>query len=135
MRSSPNHQAANSRPTKEKLWLSEANKARNAYWTGGSIEDDHIPFMQRGVEVLHIIPTPFPWVWHRPEDNGEHLDIPTVKDWATLVTAFTAEWMNLEGFMPTSGKQNPLLVPRSSEAYLEENDWESGTYVMDHDDL
>lgn len=30
----------------------------------GHIEDDHIPFLQRGVSILHIIPTPFPKVWH-----------------------------------------------------------------------
>jgi hypothetical protein len=30
----------------------------------GGIEDDHLPFLHRGVTVLHIIPTPFPQVWH-----------------------------------------------------------------------
>ncbi|CAI2184186.1 3923_t:CDS:2 [Funneliformis geosporum] len=29
------------------------------------IEDDHIPFLMRGVPVLHIIPSPFPIVWHQ----------------------------------------------------------------------
>jgi len=29
------------------------------------IEDDHIPFLKRGVPVLHIIPAPFPTVWHK----------------------------------------------------------------------
>jgi glutaminyl-peptide cyclotransferase len=66
------------------------------------ILDDHVPFMDRGVEVLHIIPSPFPRVWHKLDDDGEHLDIETVEDWTTLVTAFVAEWMELEGFMPTS---------------------------------
>ena len=30
----------------------------------GHVEDDHVPFLGRGVDVLHIIPSPFPRVWH-----------------------------------------------------------------------
>jgi glutaminyl-peptide cyclotransferase len=30
----------------------------------GHIEDDHLPFIQRGVSVLHVISSPFPRVWH-----------------------------------------------------------------------
>lgn len=30
----------------------------------GYIGDDHVPFMQRGVSVLHVISSPFPRVWH-----------------------------------------------------------------------
>ena len=62
------------------------------------VEDDHVPFMVRGVEVLHLIPIPFPKVWHEMEDDGEHLDLDTCGDWAVLITAFMAEWMELEGF-------------------------------------
>ncbi|EMC94721.1 hypothetical protein BAUCODRAFT_44395, partial [Baudoinia panamericana UAMH 10762] len=78
-------------------FLPESEKSDMDRWIGGLIGDDHVPFMARGVEVLHIIPTPFPWVWHRMEDDGEHLDIPTVLDWAMITTAFAAEWMDLEG--------------------------------------
>ncbi|TKA75735.1 hypothetical protein B0A55_05923 [Friedmanniomyces simplex] len=66
---------------------------------GGYIEDDHIPFMARGVEILHFIPSPFPHVWHTMEDDGEHLDIATVRDWAVITAGFAAEWMDLEGFL------------------------------------
>lgn len=31
----------------------------------GSIEDDHIPFLKRGISVLHVIANPFPTVWHK----------------------------------------------------------------------
>ncbi len=78
-------------------FLPEAEKADNE-WSGVKMEDDHIPFMERGVEILHIIPYPFPRAWHNLDDDGEHLDLDTVKDWATLTTAFVAEWMDLEGF-------------------------------------
>jgi glutaminyl-peptide cyclotransferase len=30
----------------------------------GVIEDDHIPFLHRGVNILHLIPRLFPRVWH-----------------------------------------------------------------------
>ena len=86
-------------------WFPEYKK-KNDYWMGGLIGDDHEPFMARGVEVLHIIPHPFPDdVWHKIEDDGEHLDIPTCKDWAVLMTAFAAEWMDLEGFFDAPKKE------------------------------
>ncbi|KAF1982499.1 hypothetical protein K402DRAFT_397410 [Aulographum hederae CBS 113979] len=84
----------------EAQFLPESDKD-NGRFLGGMVEDDHIPFMARGVEILHIIPTPFPRVWHTMADDGEHLDIPTVEDWAMLVTAFASEWMDLEGFLGT----------------------------------
>lgn len=30
----------------------------------GYIEDDHLPFLQRGISILHVIAAPFPSVWH-----------------------------------------------------------------------
>jgi len=76
------------------------NSDDKLFHAGWGVQDDHIPFMARGVEILHIIPTPFPWVWHKSEDDGEHLDLPTVEDWAKIVTAFVGEWMDLEGYFP-----------------------------------
>lgn len=31
---------------------------------GNAIGDDHVPFLTRGVNILHMIPYPFPDVWH-----------------------------------------------------------------------
>lgn len=31
---------------------------------GEAIGDDHVPFLTRGVNILHMIPYPFPSVWH-----------------------------------------------------------------------
>jgi glutaminyl-peptide cyclotransferase len=61
--------------------------------------------LQRGVEVLHLIPTPFPGVWHTMNDDGEHLDMPTVEDWARMIIAFAGEWMDLEGYFPKANKE------------------------------
>jgi len=85
-------------------FLIDANKNADR-WTGGMVLDDHVPFMDRGVEVLHIIPTPFPRVWHEMDDDGEHLDMDTVNDWSKLVTAFIAEWMDLDGFLEATVKR------------------------------
>ncbi|PKK46096.1 hypothetical protein CI102_10258 [Trichoderma harzianum] len=80
-------------------FLPDAQKRADQFGYGG-IEDDHIPFLRRGVDILHLIPTPFPDVWHTMADDGEHLDMPTVSDWTKLVLAFTAEWMDLSGHFP-----------------------------------
>ncbi|KAG9233627.1 glutaminyl-peptide cyclotransferas-like protein [Amylocarpus encephaloides] len=82
-------------------FLPEHDKDPDTFRMRFGIQDDHIPFMARGVEILHIIPTPFPEVWHNHRgvpDDGEHLDMPTVDDWAKILTAFVAEWMDLEGY-------------------------------------
>ena len=80
-------------------FLSEPDKKDTDQWMGGYIGDDHEPFYDRGVEVLHLIPSPFPRVWHQMDDDGRHLDLDTVEDWARLVGAFTAEYMELDEFM------------------------------------
>jgi hypothetical protein len=61
----------------------------------GGISDDHLPFMHGGVEILHVIPSPFPKVWHTMQDDGAHLDGATVRDWARIVAAFTLEWLDM----------------------------------------
>ena len=105
-KSSPNHSSkpgSNQRRQKEPMFLPEAGKKDADFWMGGMIEDDHVPFMKRGVEILHVIPTPFPPVWHNIKDDGEHLDLDTVEDWAVLTSAFAAEWLDLEGFFDIRG--------------------------------
>ena len=88
-----------------KPFLPEFDKKGEARWLGGMIGDDHEPFLERGVEILHIIPSPFPRVWHNREDDGEHLDLATVADWSKLITGFVAEWMELDDFLK-AGKTN-----------------------------
>lgn len=61
----------------------------------GGISDDHLPFIHQGVEILHVIPSPFPDVWHTMDDDGKHLDAATVKDWAKIIAGFTLEWLDM----------------------------------------
>lgn len=83
----------------KKPFLPDTSKPA-AHFGRGTMQDDHIPFMRRGVDILHLIPNPFPDVWHHMEDDGEHLDMATVKDWAKIVLAFTVEWMGIKDDMP-----------------------------------
>ncbi|KAL5390151.1 hypothetical protein PMIN03_008822 [Paraphaeosphaeria minitans] len=116
-KSSPNHplkvaKRKNKNKRNEPLFLNEAAKEDGDFY-GGYIADDHLPFLARGVEVLHIIPSPFPHVWHDITDDGKHLDMDTVEDWARLVTAFTAEWMDLEGFFDVQTKPKVEVTGKS----------------------
>jgi hypothetical protein len=117
MKSSPNHASKvakreNKKPRAEPTFLPEGNKNDNAFM-GGFVQDDHVPFMARGVEILHMIPSPFPRVWHEITDDGEHLDTDTVEDWAKLVMAFTAEWMELEGYLDFKAEKRKESTEKS----------------------
>lgn len=63
--------------------------------------DDHVPFMDRGVPALHLIPSSLPSVWHTTDDDGNHLSMPTVRDWAKIMTAFALEWLDMMEVWPT----------------------------------
>ncbi|KAB5578417.1 glutaminyl-peptide cyclotransferase [Coniochaeta sp. 2T2.1] len=84
-------------------FLPEKDKKANQF-TFGFIGDDHVPFLKRGVDVLHVIPTPFPSFWHTMEDDAQHLDLPTVRDWGRIVSGFVAEWMELDGEVEVLGR-------------------------------
>lgn len=107
-KSSPNHASKKGSGAKRKdepMFLHEGHKGEMDGWNGGYVEDDHVPFMARGVDILHIITSPFPHVWHTINDDGEHLDMDTVEDWTMLTTAFAAEWMDLEGHFEAKTKE------------------------------
>lgn len=62
---------------------------------GMGIEDDHIPFLKRGVPILHVIPTPFPDVWHKLGDSGECVDYDTVENLNRILRLFVVEHLGL----------------------------------------
>lgn len=86
-------------------WLTEKDKKETDRFNSYIMQDDHLPFIARGVHVLHLIPSRFPSVWHTMRDDGAHLDIPTVEDWALLTTVFAAEYLELEGHFPEPASQ------------------------------
>ncbi|KFM75958.1 Glutaminyl-peptide cyclotransferase, partial [Stegodyphus mimosarum] len=60
----------------------EPPESRTQYFDSRStlafVEDDHIPFMRKGVPIVHLIPSPFPHVWHRESDNRASLHHSTI---------------------------------------------------------
>ncbi|KAH6849991.1 kinase-like domain-containing protein [Chaetomium sp. MPI-CAGE-AT-0009] len=94
-----------------KQFLHDGGKMATQFSGGGFVGDDHVPFMMRGAPVLHLIPSPFPKVWHTMEDDGAHLDVPTIKDWARIVTAFTLEWMDVQKTEPGGEERILFSLP------------------------
>ncbi|KAJ5156680.1 hypothetical protein N7492_009483 [Penicillium capsulatum] len=103
-----------------KSWFPHSSQSSREVKALGGISDDHLPFLARGVDILHLIDfrpdTGFPPVWHTMDDDAEHLDMDTVEDWSVLMTAFAAEWMELEGHLPHPGKKGERDVELESEA-------------------
>ncbi|OQV18653.1 Glutaminyl-peptide cyclotransferase [Hypsibius exemplaris] len=77
----------------------------DAYFPPGAVpqffrvDDDHVPFQQRGVPILHLIPVPFPDVWHTLNDDEAHLDFPAIEDLNSILRVFVCEYLtcNLNG--------------------------------------
>ncbi|XP_046891931.1 glutaminyl-peptide cyclotransferase-like a [Hypomesus transpacificus] len=59
----------------------------------GPVQDDHIPFLNNGVPVLHIIATPFPSFWHTLDDTEENMHRPTVENLTRILAVFLAEYL------------------------------------------
>ncbi|XP_041850633.1 glutaminyl-peptide cyclotransferase-like a isoform X2 [Melanotaenia boesemani] len=59
----------------------------------GPVQDDHIPFLHKGVPVLHIIATPFPQFWHTLDDTEENMHRPTVENLTKIMAVFLAEYL------------------------------------------
>lgn len=56
------------------------------------IEDDHIPFLKKGVPILHLIPFPFPSTWHTSRDDFSNLSNHAIKKWAVIICEFILEY-------------------------------------------
>ncbi|CAM5173208.1 unnamed protein product [Eretmochelys imbricata] len=59
----------------------------------GPVEEDHVPFLRKGVPVLHLIATPFPWVWHTMEDTEQNLHPQTMENLCKILAAFLAKYL------------------------------------------
>ncbi|GJJ70463.1 glutaminyl-peptide cyclotransferase [Entomortierella parvispora] len=70
----------------------------------GGVDDDHRPFLHKGVPILHIIPTPFPHVWHTLQDDAKAIKPEVVEGWTNIFRVFTAEYLQL---LHPRTRQNP----------------------------
>ncbi|KAI0064497.1 hypothetical protein BV25DRAFT_1800233 [Artomyces pyxidatus] len=79
----------------------------------GYMGDDHVPFLQRGVNVLHVIVEPFPRVWHRLGDDASALDLPTLRRWNLIMRVFFSEYLGLrpEDRRKRSQEPSPSISP------------------------
>ncbi|CAN9502294.1 unnamed protein product [Ophioblennius macclurei] len=66
--------------------------------------DDHIPFLNKGVRVVHLIPYPFPSVWHSFNDNEQNLDRISIQNLNKILQVFVLEYLNVRPTVPTSSQ-------------------------------
>lgn len=52
--------------------------------------------LSTGVDVLHLISTPFPSVWHKMTDDADHLDFDLIGDFSRIFRVFLANLLHLE---------------------------------------
>lgn len=82
-----------------KMGLLHFHQTEQIYFSQDSsymnVDDDHVPFLRRGVPILHLIATPFPQVWHTMDDTEENLDPPTVENLCRILTVFVAEYLRI----------------------------------------
>ncbi|KYR02969.1 peptidase M28E domain containing-protein [Tieghemostelium lacteum] len=57
------------------------------------VQDDHIPFLPYNIPVLHLIPIPFPSVWHTEKDTIENLDETVIEDLSKIFKVFVASYL------------------------------------------
>ena len=88
----------------EKLWSGRMTRSTifqpQASYSG--IADDHIPFLRRGVSILHVIPTPFPSVWHKETDNKDALDFNTIDNLNRILRVWVTSYLHLPPPKPDS---------------------------------
>ena len=60
-------------------------------FNGQVIEDDHTPFLAHNVPVLHVIPIPFPKVWHTLQDTLQALDAQVCEHLAIVIYEFVRQ--------------------------------------------
>jgi len=87
-------------------WFSKRSGQEGVY---SGIEDDHLPFLQRGINILHLIPNPFPTVWHRISDDASALDLPSMLRWNILLRVFLSEYLNLRPEVKTRPRSDDEL--------------------------
>ncbi|KAJ2160913.1 hypothetical protein GGF46_001898 [Coemansia sp. RSA 552] len=59
------------------------------------VDDDHRPFVERDIPVLHLISVPFPKAWHSLGDNAEALDASVIADMSLIMRSFVASYLRL----------------------------------------
>lgn len=91
-------------------------EGKPAFFRGAVIGDDHLPFLHRGVPVLHLIPSHFPPVWHTINDNAKNLHFPDISDWGLLTSSFVANQLRVGDWIVDYPDANEMKEQREKEA-------------------
>jgi glutaminyl-peptide cyclotransferase len=79
--------------------LQRSYKPSNPYFnpqlSNYRVDDDHKPFLDRGVPVVHLISIPFPDFWHKKDDDRAHLDHDTISDLRKILRIFIFEYLRI----------------------------------------
>ena len=62
-------------------------------YRSSSVADDHVPFLERGVSILHLIPTAFPSTWHTDNDNGRNLNQNSILNFNKVMRVFVIDYL------------------------------------------
>lgn len=62
--------------------------------SGGSIIDDHRPFLDAGIPALDLIHVPFPWYWHTLEDTPDKCSTESLQTVGEVLEVFVVEQAN-----------------------------------------
>ncbi|KAJ6490587.1 glutaminyl-peptide cyclotransferase-like protein [Mycena vitilis] len=98
-------------------WSSFFYKRTTADKNLGGIGDDHVPFLEKGVDILHLITSPFPSVWHTVRDDASALHMPTLRRWNVLFRVFMSEYLHLRPDEKTA-RSEATAVERSDTELL-----------------
>ena len=58
------------------------------------IEDDHIPFLQKGIAAVDLIGFEDLTHWHRPSDTLENVDLGSMEKASRLTDAMVRKWLS-----------------------------------------
>lgn len=58
-----------------------------------AIEDDHVPFLTRGVPIMHLISLPFPENWHKEGDNYASLDFGSIRSFNDVMRVYVYDYL------------------------------------------
>lgn len=53
-------------------------------------------FVYVGIEIVHMIPKPFPSVWHKKTDDKQVLHMPTIMNLIKIVQVFLVSYLELQ---------------------------------------
>lgn len=52
--------------------------------------------MHIGIEIVHMIPNPFPNVWHKKSDNKDALHMPTILNLIKIIQVFIVSYLEAQ---------------------------------------